>query len=403
MRAQTIIHKLFFHAIHNRRLNILGQAVETALCTKKLMLTHMARNLVNDKTQERSRIRKVDRLLANKHLIDDKSMIYQKITSWLIGVNKQPYIIIDWSKYPGTEYHILRAAVVRSGRALTVYEELHMKAQENHPDTHNAFLEKLASILPKDCRPIILLDAGFSVPILKTIIRLKYEYVVRVRGLKTFQKKDNDYYEPIKSLMTSVTNKIQNIGEVTLTKKNPWTCQLFVFKQEPKQRIALTRGRQRTLKKKRVDKMSTGYANSWKEPWVLATSLIGEDAGKKAVLLYMKRMTIEEAFRDLKSHQYGFALSTSRTTKMNRCEVLLLLSMLTTFIAWCLGNFAEKKGWHKQFQANSIYKRRVLSLVSLGCAVVRQRLFIPWRSIIYTLKQASMPTNLSTYEVDYAS
>lgn len=402
MRAQTIIHKLFSHTIHGRRLNILGQAVATALCTKKLMLTHMARHLVNDKTQERSRIRKVDRLLANKHLIEDKSMIYQKITHWLIGSNKQPYIIIDWSKYPGTQYHILRAAVVRSGRALTMYEELHTKAQENHPDTHNAFLEKLATLLPKDCFPIILLDAGFSVPILKSIAKLKYHYVVRVRGLKTFQRKGNKNYEPIKNLMISATNKIQSLGEVTLTKKNPWSCQLFMFKQEPKNRMALTRGRQSALKKKRVDKMSTGYANSWKEPWVLATSLTGEDAGKKAITLYMKRMTIEESFRDLKSHQYGFGLSTSRTTKMNRCEVLLLLSMLATFIAWCLGNIAEKKGWHKQFQASSIYKRRILSLVSLGCAVVRRRLSIPWRTIVYALKQASMPCAKAIYEVDYA-
>lgn len=402
MRAQAIIHKLFSHTIHNRRLHVLGQAVETVLCTKKLMLTHMARYLVNDKTQERSRIRKMDRLYANKHLIEDKPGIYQIMVNWLIGNNKQPYIIVDWSKYPGTEYHILRASIVRSGRALTLYEELHTKANENHPDIHNAFLKQLAAMLPKDCRPIILLDAGFSVPILKTIVSLQYDYVVRVRGLKTFKRKGAARYESIKMLTPSTINKVQMIGEVTLTKKNPWPCQLFMFKQEPKYRIALTRGRQKSLKKKRVDKMSNGYGNSWKEPWILATSLTIEDAGRLAVTLYMKRMTIEEAFRDLKSHQYGFALCTSRTTKKNRCEVILLLSMLATFIAWYLGSIAEKKGWHKQFQASSVYKRRILSLVSLGCAVVRKRLIIPWHTFLHALRKASFPCNQQVYEVDYA-
>lgn len=109
-------------------------------------------------------------------------------------------------------------------------------------------------------------------------------------------------------------------------------------------------------------------------------------------------MTIEEAFRDLKSHQYGFGLSTSKTKKQHRCEVLLLLSMIATFIAWCIGYIAEKKGWHKQFQASSVYRKRILSFVYLGCAVIRKRLMIPWCTIMNALKQ----TSIACYEANYA-
>lgn len=402
MRAQAIIHKLFSKVIHGRRLHVVGQAVETVLHTKKLVLTDMGRHLVDDKTQERSRIRKVDRLLGNKHLLNDKPTIYGVTAKWLVGNHKQPLIIIDWSKYPNEPYHILRASIVRSGRALTLYEELHPKSHENNPDIHEVFLEKLSAMLPTDCHPVILLDAGFAIAILKVIVGLKYDYVVRVRGVKTFIRKDANEYESIKGLMSYATDKVQAIGDVVLTKDNPWSCQLYMVKLPPKGRVALTRGRQQGVKRKRADNQSISYAQGWKEPWILATSLSGTDAGRKVVNMYMQRMTIEEAFRDLKSAQYGFGLSISRTTKKNRCEVLLLLSMLATFIAWCLGNIAEKKGWHKQFQANSVYKRRILSLISIGCAVVRKRLVIPWRTIMSHLKQASMPCNQPTYRVDHA-
>lgn len=401
MRAQAIIHKLFSNDIHRRRLHVVGQAVETVLHTKKLVLTDMGRHLVDDKTQERSRIRKVDRLLGNEHLLNDKLTMYGITTKWLVGNNKQPLIIIDWSKYPNEPYHILRASIVKSGRAVTLYEELHMKKYENNADVHELFLKNLSNMIPVDCHPVILLDAGFSIAILKVIVCLKYDYVVRIRGVKTFKRKNIDKYESIKGLMDSATAKIQTIGDVVLTKDNPWNCQLYMVKLPPKGREALTRGRQQGVKRKRADNQSISYAQGWKEPWVLATSLSGTDAGYKVVNMYMQRMTIEEAFRDLKSAQYGFGLSTSRTMKKNRCEVLLLLSMLATFIAWCLGSIAEKKGWHKQFQANSIYKRRVLSLISIGCAVIRKRLVILWRTITSYLKQASMPCNQPTYGVDY--
>lgn len=397
MRAQAIIHKLFTNVIHGRRLHVLGQVVETVLCTKKMMLTHLGRHLIGDKTQERSCIRKVDRLVGNKHLLEDKQAIHQTMVNWLVGHNKQPRIIIDWSKYPGAPYAILRASIVRTGRALTLYEELHPKAQEGCPAIHEAFLKTLASMLAVNCRPIILLDAGFSVPILKVIIGLGYDYVVRVRGLKTFKRQGNKDYESIKGLMQTATNKIEKIGKVTLTNKNPWMCELYTVKIAPKGRHAYMRGAYAHLKHRRQDKMSTGYARQWKEPWILATSLCHEDAGKQVVEIYAKRMTIEEAFRDLKSHQYGFGLSTSKTKKKHRCEVLLLLSMIATFIAWCIGYIAEKRGWHKRFQASSVCHKRILSFVYLGCAVLRRRLTIPWHNIMSTLKQTSM----AYYEENY--
>lgn len=144
--------------------------------------------------------------------------------------------------------------MVRTGRALTLYEELHPKAQENCPDIHDAFLKTLAFMLPVDCRPVILLDAGFSVPMLKVITQLGYDYVVRVRGQKMFRRQGSEALESIRSLIPSATNKIQTIGEVVFTRGNPWLCQLHMVKLTPRMRHAYRRGAYVHLKHKRIDK-----------------------------------------------------------------------------------------------------------------------------------------------------
>ena len=92
------------------------------------------------------------------------------------------------------------------------------------------------------------------------------------------------------------------------------------------------------------------------------------------VNLYAKRMQIEESFRDVKSPQYGLGLRHSHTRCTKRFEILLLIAMLTEWVLRLIGLVAIKRGWVKQFQANTIRHRPVLSLLRLG-REVRKR----WR------------------------
>jgi hypothetical protein len=152
-----------------------------------------------------------------------------------------------------------------------------------------------------------------------------------------------------------------------LAKKNPMSVGFYLVKQKLKGRKKYTRSG-----KLAKDKDSKNYARSYREPWLLVSSIKGKRAACKIVSLYQFRMTIEEAFRDMKSTQYGLSLQANKTLKTERLIVWLMLAALATFIAWLMGYAAEKLKLHYQFQANSIRHRRTLSYFYLGCQVIRK-------------------------------
>ena len=77
-------------------------------------------------------------------------------------------------------------------------------------------------------------------------------------------------------------------------------------------------------------------------------------------------MQIEETFRDLKSHRWGFALRYARCNTAKRLEILLLLGTLATLVAWLVGLAGRTMQWNWQLQANTIRKRQVLSTFFIG-------------------------------------
>ena len=70
-------------------------------------------------------------------------------------------------------------------------------------------------------------------------------------------------------------------------------------------------------------------------------------------------MQIEESFRDLKT---GLNFNESNTRKKKRIEVLLLISIIAQYILFLLGMTVKLLNKHRQYQANSIKDRDVLSV-----------------------------------------
>jgi hypothetical protein len=82
-------------------------------------------------------------------------------------------------------------------------------------------------------------------------------------------------------------------------------------------------------------------------------------------------MQIEETFRDLKSPAYGLGLRHSRTSSPERFDIMLLIALMLQLTFWLAGVHAQKQGWDKHFQANTVRNRNVLSTVRLGMEVLR--------------------------------
>ena len=69
-------------------------------------------------------------------------------------------------------------------------------------------------------------------------------------------------------------------------------------------------------------------------------------------------MQIEETFRDLKSPAYGLGLRHSRTSSSERFDIMLLIALMLQLTCWLAGVHAQKQGWDKQLQANTVRNRK---------------------------------------------
>ncbi len=153
----------------------------------------------------------------------------------------------------------------------------------------------------------------------------------------------------------------KTLGYKRLTKSNPISCQILLYKSRSK-----GRKNQRSTRTHCHHPSPKIYSASAKEPWVLATNLPVEiRTPKQLVNIYSKRMQIEETFRDLKSPAYGLGLRHSRTSSSERFDIMLLIALMLQLTCWLAGVHAQKQGWDKHFQANTVRNRNVLSTVLL--------------------------------------
>lgn len=365
MQVAAILSKHLSKVMHKTRLITLSLLVESLFHTKFFSLTGLGRALKTE-SQERSAIRRVDRFFGNKGLQLDRLAIYRVVCRLMVGSSQKPIIIVDWSTIPNKKDNVLRAALVTSGRALTLYEEVHPEKKYTNSKVHIRFLMKLKSMLDNDIKPIIISDAGFGTPWFKAVQSLGWDYVGRIRGNKYYRLQNNLTWAPITSLHKDATATPTHLGEIELCKEHRFKTTLYRYKGK-----ALGRKNKTKRGKIKQTNQSKKHAKANKEPWLLVSSLlINSKTAKKVVEIYSLRMQIEEGFRDLKSTKYGFGFEHVNTRHIYRLNVFFLIAMLAAFLAWVIGWLAEKVNLQAQYQANSTKIKRILSLFYLGYRII---------------------------------
>ena len=364
----SIIQKAFSEQIHKARVKILKQMVQACFISKSLTVTNLGRAL-SSSTTERDGIKKADRFLSNENMYEDYPTICKLLITNLIQEKSYPWILVDWTKSPHNDFQVLRAGLVGNGRAITLYEEVHPEGKLGNAKVHKKFLHKLQTLLPAECKPIIITDAGFGVPWFKAVINLAWDYVGRVRGNKYYTC-DGEEWLKIQNFQSKKPYATQYKGSILFTKKSKFKTDLYVTKEKKKGRHALNK--KGNVRKDTSSKEKSKAAN---EPLCLVTSLSNQsNTPNQVVTIYKTRMQIEEAFRDLKSTAYGFGLEHTLSYKPKRILILLMIAMLAFFIAYITGRIAEQKKLHLQFQASSIKHKRILSFVYLGRRIIERYL-----------------------------
>jgi len=367
MHHLRIVEQSLSNVIPAKRLTTLKHMVGSAFKAKSLTVTQLGRALPSSGT-EKNNIKRADRFLSNDRIHDEYPSICHKLCSWLMSSTSSPYILVDWTKMPHKNFHVLRASLAATGRAITLYEEVHDEKYLGSPKVHKLFLLTLKKILPKHCHPIIVTDAGFSVSWFKAVLKNNWDYIGRIRGHRYYSKTPG-LWQKFSDLKDIATPSPQYIGEISFTKKHLFSTYLYVVKNLPRGRHAFNQSG-----KTRKDSNSKSKSKAATEPLSLVTSLkYNSNRANKVVKIYHTRMQIEEGIRDLKSTKYGFGFEHMMSYKPKRILILLLIAMIAAFIAYVVGYFAEKNNLHYHFQANSIKYRRVLSLVYLGKRMISQQ------------------------------
>jgi hypothetical protein len=364
MHAVKLLHDLLDDAcqsIDKRVRDTLFLTAETLISTKQLAIVSLGRSLSRSAKVKHS-IKRVDRLFGNITLHAQRKVIYRGINKQLLKNNDRPVIIIDWSGLTRCgAYHFLRAAIAANGRAFTLYEQVYPLQGYIKEKTHREFLNTLKKVLPENCKPIIITDAGFQNTWFQAVTELGWDFIGRVRN-KTQYCAENNNWIPIKTLYEKATYKASYIGKVKLARSRPLLCAFYLVKQKKKHRVK----RNLTGKKVRCSS-SIKHEIRENEPWLIATSLISEEIDANGIVsLYKKRMQIEEAFRDLKNSRNGFSLRQCRSFHVERLNIALLIATLAMVVLWLFGITALKHKLHYSYQTNTEKRSPILSIVFIG-------------------------------------
>lgn len=123
-------------------------AVNAAILGRRLTLTELGRSLTGP-AHVKHNIKRIDRLLANRHLAAGGMVLYRAHARRIVGKVTEPVVIVDWSDLSADRrWQLLRAALPVGGRALTLYEEVHPLRHFANPRVHRLFLARLKALLP---------------------------------------------------------------------------------------------------------------------------------------------------------------------------------------------------------------------------------------------------------------
>lgn len=369
MHATELLHDLFDNACHSidtRLRKTLFDAAETLTRCKQLSICALGRSL-NRGAKVKHTIKCMDRLFGNVALHQKSDVVYKAISNTLLRDNLRPIIIVDWSGLtPCGAFYFLRASMAANGRSITLFDKAYPLKKYSKESTHREFLHRLKKLLPRECKPIIVTDAGFRNSWFKLVLRTGWDFIGRVRNNTKYSEAPNKLWRSVKSLYQEATTKPCYMGTVMLSKSTSLSCEFYLLKNKKKYRV------KKNLAGKKVGcSVSKKHERGAKEPWLLASSLDKNAISPRGIMqIYAKRMQIEEEFRDLKNTRYGLGLRHCRSFQVERLNVALLIAALATIILWVFGTAAQNRNMHYSFQANTEKKRSILSRIMVGWQVL---------------------------------
>jgi hypothetical protein len=348
--------------MHAARVQVLLGAVTALLIGRRLVLMDLARSWPGA-IRVRAPLKRLDRLLSNRHLGEERTQLYAAMARVLL-YTARPIILVDWSALDHRGcWQLLRAAVPIGGRTLTIFESVHPTAELGSAKIERQLLSALKTMLPANCRAIIITDAGFCTPWFRAVRQCGWDYIGRVRS-RIGVEATPGRWTSTSTLLAQATTQPTRFDHVQLTRGSRWPCHLVLARQRHHGRQLLTQHRRPQRNKRALAAQRRGHT-----PCLLATSLTLRP--NKIVNLYRLRMQIEESFRDLKCERFGCAFHHSLTRKPHRIAILLLLQALASFLAYLVARQLDERS-AQIIYGGIVGSRRHFSMHRIAWEVIRK-------------------------------
>jgi DDE family transposase len=368
MRASAILQARLRHGakiVHAKQWASLWRAVQGLMEGGHLWLTGLGRTLPGA-TTDKHRIKAVDRLLGSPAIQRATIELSATLATFLLRQIRRPVILVDWTGGGSSAFYILSASLAFCGRSLPLWSRTFTVDRKCSPKAEREFLSELAAIMPRRCRPILVTDAGFLCEWFDAVRNLDWDFIGRLRG--KMHVRPYEHWLPLEDIHALAGKKTKSFGACSLRRGTPQPCRVVLSRKprlKGRHRITFngTRG-QCTADRQR--------GTAAREPLVLATSL--NDRADSVVATYRLRMQIEESFRDLKSHRYGWSLEDVRCRSPRRVDVLLLVASFAMVAMHMIGFAARKLDLQRGLQANTERKRPVFSTFFLAKLTMRRGL-----------------------------
>jgi hypothetical protein len=288
-------------------------------------------NHIPDETDAVSRIAKIRRWLKSRFLTSRslyQPLIEEVLTAWN---NREVTIMLDGCFIRHKTLQILRVSLSHCYRALPLDWEVVTSKGNVELDTCDTMLEHVAVLLKRTRRVTFLADRGFrDRDWARKCHALGWRYIIRLANNTTITFPDGRQYGVDELGITPGQRRY--LWNVRITQDADWQCHLA---------ITWTRATETC-----PAELCVVMTNLEPSGWVLRH--------------YLKRMHIEESFRDDKSG--GFDLHHSHLSDPHRLEMLLLAVAVAVLWIYELGEHVLGK---ERRTIDPAYKRQ-LSVFQLG-------------------------------------
>ena len=317
----------------------LSQLVSAATTVSRISLAEIGRALsCQNNIATKHCIKRIDRFIGNRRVEPIEAM--RGVVEWLSLPRRSLLVSIDWVDIRHFQCLVLAARL--HGRAIALlwavykYEDFY-RSQNN---LEYGLLHAFRTMLPKTTQAVVLADRGFGrADMARECQKLGLGYIIRI--------------EP------KVWVKTQG-----------FEGKLSVIPVSRGQHFVLHNVEYRKLKPVRQH-IAVLWQTEQDKPWYLMTNLEKLRA-KQLSVIFGRRMTIEEYFRDAKSKRNGFALRLTLIKDSQRLSRLLLILALAYILLSSIGSYCRVRFRSGRWCSNN--RRDECSFFTIGRAMINTAL-----------------------------